>query len=126
MAEQPPRDVINWFDIPVSDLDRAARFYGAILGGVTLERYRTPSIAGALFPEGGVTGTLLQGEGFVPGHGGSVVYLNGGDDLDTILGRVAGAGGAVLLPKTPIGGDRGYFAYFEDTEGNRIGLHSRG
>lgn len=126
MTEQPPRHMINWFDIPVSDLDRAARFYGDILGGVTLERYRTPQIAGALFPEGGVTGTLLQGEGFVPGHQGSVVYLNGGDDLNGILGRVAGAGGRVLLPKTEIGGGRGYFAYFEDTEGNRVGLQSPG
>lgn len=125
MTAQAPHHTLNWFDIPVTDLDRAARFYGDLLG-VTLERYATPQIAGALFPAGGVTGTLLQGDGFVPGHHGSVVYLNGGDDLNGILGRVEDAGGTVLLPKTAIGGGRGYFAYFEDTEGNRVGLQSPG
>jgi uncharacterized protein len=43
--------------------------------------------------------------------------------FNDMLQRVEHAGGKILLPKTPISGDRG-FAYFEDTEGNRIGLHS--
>ncbi len=118
-------NALNWFDIPVTDLDRATAFYDAILG-VTLMRYSAPGIEGALFPPAEVTGTLLKGEGFVPSHDGSVVYLNGGDDLSAILGRVRAAGGAVLLDKTEISGGRGFFAYFEDTEGNRIGLNSTG
>ena len=32
----------------------------------------------------------------------------------------------MLLGKTEISGGRGFFAYFEDTEGNRIGLNSAG
>lgn len=123
---QPFGNSINWFDIPVSDLDRATTFYSEILDS-TLERYEGNGIEGALFPcSGAACGTLLKGESFVPSHQGSVVYLNGGSDLTTILSRVAGAGGKVLLEKTEIGGGRGSFAYFEDTEGNRVGLHSSG
>ncbi len=122
---EPVQNALNWFDIPVADLDRATTFYNEILGE-TLERYSGPGIEGALFPAPGVGGTLIQGEGFTPSYQGSIVYLSGGNDLNTVLNRVAGAGGRVLLEKTEIGGDRGFFAYFEDTEGNRVGLHSVG
>lgn len=119
-------NAISWFDIPVLDMDRATKFYSEILGEA-LERYQGNGIVGALFPCGGTAcGTLLKGEGFTPGYQGSVVYLNGGSDLNTILERVEGAGGKVLLEKTEIGGSRGSFAYFEDSEGNRVGLHSVG
>lgn len=117
-------NIANWFDIPVTDLDRAGRFYGVLIGQ-ELMRYEAPGIEGALFPAAGVTGTLLKGDGFVPGHQGSVVYLDGGNDLSTILDRVEPAGGKILQPKTEINEDRGYFAYFEDSEGNRVGLHSK-
>jgi len=52
------------------------------------------------------------------------VYLNGGADLALMLARVEGAGGSIAVPKTEIGSDFGFFAYFIDTEGNRVGLHS--
>jgi len=56
---------------------------------------------------------------------GSKVYLNGGENLDTVLNRVNTAGGKVVLPKTPIGdGSMGYIGIFEDTEGNHVSLHS--
>lgn len=121
---QISENAVNWFDIPVSDLDRATTFYSEILGA-TLERYSGPGIEGALFPCGGTAcGTLFKAEGFIPSHQGSVVYLNGGSDLGTVLSRVEGAGGKILLEKTEIGDGRGFFAYFEDTEGNRVGLQS--
>ncbi len=100
-------NVVNWFDIPVTDLDRAMRFYGEVVG-LPLQRYETEGIAGALFPAEGVTGTLLLGDGFTPSHQGSVVYLNPGPDLNHMLERVEHAGGKILLPKTPIPGDRGF------------------
>ena len=55
---------------------------------------------------------------------GTVLYLNGGDDLQVSLNRVEGAGGHVLIPKTLISPEVGYFAQFLDTEGNRVGLYS--
>jgi uncharacterized protein len=120
-----PANIAIWFDIPVDDLDRAMRFYEQVIGS-PLQRYSAPSIEGALFPERGVTGTLLKGEGFVPGTNGSVIYLDGGSDLSSMLERAGLAGGRVLLPKTEIEGDRGFFAYFLDSEGNRVGIHSTG
>lgn len=75
---------------------------------------------------GGVGGAILQGEGMDPMGNGIMVYINGGDDLSTILDRVESAGGKILLPKTEIGQDMGFYAMFNDTEGNRLGLHSMG
>ncbi len=118
-------NIVNWFDIPVEDLDRAMSFYAEVIAE-PLQRYSAPGLEGALFPARGVTGTLLKGDSFIPGKDGSVVYLDGGEDLEPMLWRAEQAGGKVLLPKTEIGGGRGYFAYFEDSEGNRIGLHSTG
>jgi uncharacterized protein len=70
------------------------------------------------------TGCLVKGEGYVPGKQGVVICLNGGDDLSTVLARVAKAGGKVLLDKMFLSKEAGHIAYFLDTEGNKIGLHS--
>jgi uncharacterized protein len=53
-----------------------------------------------------------------------LVYFTS-EDIDTELSRVEDAGGKVLRKKTEINPDTGYMAYFTDTEGNRIALHSR-
>ncbi|MGV3623316.1 MAG: VOC family protein [Archangium sp.] len=119
------QNAVRWFDIPVADLDRATKFYERITES-KLVRYGTDQITGAMFAVKGVSGTLIKGHSFVPSQEGSIVYLDGGDDLSVVLSRVPDAGGKVLLPKTPIGEGRGFFAYFLDTEGNRVGLHSLG
>lgn len=118
-------NIAAWFDIPVADLDRAVQFYEEVIGK-PLQRYSAPGIEGALFPERGVTGTLLKGNDFAPSKKGCVVYFDGGSDLAPMLKRAEQAGGKVLLPKTEIPGGRGFFAYFEDSESNRIGIHSVG
>jgi predicted enzyme related to lactoylglutathione lyase len=56
---------------------------------------------------------------------GVVLYLNGDPDLDNVLNKVEGAGGKVVMPKVSIG-DNGFMAFFIDTEGNKMGLHSNG
>jgi predicted enzyme related to lactoylglutathione lyase len=53
-----------------------------------------------------------------------LIYLNGGDDLDVVLSKVEQAGGKIILPKTGIG-PHGFMAHFEDSEGNKVALHSR-
>jgi uncharacterized protein YndB with AHSA1/START domain/predicted enzyme related to lactoylglutathione lyase len=74
-------------------------------------------------PHGG--GALIQGGGRQPTAHGTVVYFNGGADLDTVLNRVESAGGTVAMPKTG-DGQNGYVAFFIDTEGSRVGLQSKG
>jgi predicted enzyme related to lactoylglutathione lyase len=124
---QPASNRITWFEIPVTDMNRASKFYGEILGE-SLEP--GPGMDGFLMtmfpPTSGVNGALVQGETYMPSGQGAVVYLNGGDDLTTVLNRVDGAGGKALSEKIDIGEGNGFCAYFEDTEGNRIGLHSVG
>jgi hypothetical protein len=68
---------------------------------------------------------LLTGDGNKPNAEGTLVYLNGGDDLNIPLNRVETAGGKVLMPKTSIG-ENGNMAIFMDTEGNRVAFHSMG
>jgi predicted enzyme related to lactoylglutathione lyase len=115
----------NWIEIPVADMKRAKRFYGELLG-VALNGMQMGSNDYALFEvkDRFNTGCLVKGKGYVPSKQGVVVYLNGGDDLSTVLARVAKAGGKVLLEKTFLSKEAGHIAYFVDTEGNKIGLHS--
>ena len=68
-------NIANWFDIPVEDLERAMRFYAEVIAE-PLQQYSAPGLEGALFPDRGVTGTLLKGDSFIPGKDGSVVYLD--------------------------------------------------
>lgn len=119
------QNVINWFEIPVADFDRASRFYGAVLDA-SLEAMDMDGTRMGMFPSDGrnVSGAIVHGEDYVPGTQGTLVYLAGGDDLSPMLARVAAAGGEVIVPKTRISPEFGWFALFIDTEGNRVGLHS--
>jgi predicted enzyme related to lactoylglutathione lyase len=76
-----------------------------------------------LMVEDGVGFGIVQGDGYTPSTEGTVVYLNGGEDLALPLGKVEAAGGKVLSPKQGIG-ENGFMAFFQDTEGNKVGLHS--
>ncbi len=120
-----PGRLINWFDIPVLDIERAATFYSTILGVELTHHEAQPDIVMKWFPldEEHGSGGLIQGGGQKPSSEGTVVYFNAGDDVDPVLNRVQAAGGRVLMAKS---GDEktGYVAVFIDTEGNRVGLHS--
>ena len=119
---------LNWFQIPATDMARAKAFYETICG-FSLEKLESPpTIEMWGFPadwrSGEIGGAVVAGEGAVPSATGTVVFLNGNPDLQTVLDRVEGAGGTIMMPKTPIGMDAGYFAMIADTEGNTVGLHS--
>lgn len=118
---------INWFEIPATDIERAGKFYGEILGTPLSDYPAGPGMKMKMFPaEDGTGGAVMQGDGYNPSDSqGTVIYLNGGDDLSTVLNRVEGAGGKIALPKSGIG-ENGFIAFFIDTEGNKVGLHSMG
>ena len=89
------KNAINWFDIPVKDFDRAKSFYEEVLD-TTMETQSMPGMKMAFFPadwENGIGGGLAYGEGYEPSDKGSLIYLNGGDDLSIPLARVEEAGG---------------------------------
>ena len=111
---------VFWFDIAVADLERAMAFYGAIFDVTLTAQPGMGETQVAMLPG---MGTLVQGGDYVSGPNGVLVYLDADPDLQIILDRVVSAGGKVTLPKTSLG-DHGFMAYFEDTECNKIGLHS--
>ena len=120
-------NAVNWFEIPVTDFKRAKKFYSKIYDFEMPEMAMGESTMGFLLHDaekGGIGGAIVQGLNYVPSKEGSKVYLNGGEDLKTVLDRVEGAGGKVIMAKTQITPEYGYFAVFEDTEGNEISLHS--
>ena len=122
-----PEHAITWFEIPVTDFDRARTFYSAILEFTMPERQMGPNRMGILPYQKSTNGAaIVQGDTYVPSKQGCLGYLNAGADLSEILARVEPAGGKVLTGKTLIQADVGCYAVFEDTEGNRIGLHSSG
>jgi hypothetical protein len=120
------KNAINWFEIPVTDFSRAKKFYETILG-VEIMEVPFPNGKYGMLPadmqNGGVGGGLMQSEGFNPSMDGTVVYLNGGEDLSLPLSKVETAGGKIVMTKTSIG-QNGFMAHFTDTEGNRVALHS--
>ncbi len=120
------KNAINWFEIPVLDIQKAKAFYQTILAA-DIRVMEVMGMKTAFFPadieNGSVGGCLMEGNGYEPSAKGSLVYLNAGPDLSVALSRVEAAGGKILLPKTAIG-KNGFMAYIMDTEGNKVGLHS--
>jgi hypothetical protein len=119
------KNYINWFEIPVLNLQRAASFYCHIYG-IEMDITEMNEYSMALFPaENGIGGALVMGQGCIPSELGPLIYLNGGNDLSSVLNKIEEAGGRVIMEKTKINDDAGYFALFIDTEGNKLALNSK-
>lgn len=119
------KNALNWFEIPVTDFARAKRFYEQVLGGPVHTEVMGGITMGFLpCDQGSVGGAICAGDQYRPSMDGTVVYLNGGDDLSAPLARVTTAGGKVIMPKTLITEEIGSMAFFVDTEGNKVALHS--
>ena len=116
---------ISLFEIPAIDMTRAINFYQTILD-IHIEKMEMPGMEIGVWPYEGqmVSGVLMKEEGLKPSSDGVTIYLNGGDNLQTILDKVEGAGGTIIVPKTAHADESGFFALFLDTEGNKLGLNS--
>jgi uncharacterized protein len=116
---------VVWVDIPVRDLDRAIRFYSAVLGS-PVRKQEYPGMSIGLFPgeDPDVSGCLYSKDGEDPSDKGLLIYLNAQGRLDEAIAAVEATGGKVLQPKHQIG-PHGFRAVILDSEGNRLALHSR-
>ncbi len=114
---------VSWFEIPATNFDRAVQFYNGLFG-IQMHTMDMMGTQMGMFPAEGGGGAIVAGEGYTPTTDGTLVYLNGGDDLNNTLNKVEGLGGSILVPKTNIGDNMGHFAIFIDTEGNKVALHS--
>lgn len=122
------KNIINWFEIPAADFDRAKSFYEYILE-CDMEVQDMQGVKMGMLPyeigSGKVSGAVCSGDGYQPGMSGPLLYLNGNPNLQSILDRIPSAGGQVVVPKTRITEEIGHFAIFMDTEGNKMALHSQ-
>jgi len=119
------QNLINWFEIPATDFKRALSFYKEILG-VEIKETEMFGTKMGFFPTDGtnVSGAIVQGEDYKPSTDGILAYLNGGNDLQTVLDKVELNNGKIIVPKTQISPEMGYFGIFIDTEGNKMAVHS--
>ncbi|HUF47981.1 MAG TPA: VOC family protein [Vicinamibacterales bacterium] len=122
MAEQ---NSVNWFEIPVTDLGRAKAFYEQVFG-VSLAPMDMGPASMAMFPmtpgAPHAAGCLIKTDGYTPSHAGTVVYFAVAD-IEGTLAKASSNGGSTVVPKMSIG-EHGFIGQLQDTEGNRVGLHS--
>lgn len=117
-------NTIVWADIPVTDMDRARAFYGAVLqADITLMDGTDGAVALLPGGTGEVTGDLALSEDRRPSADGCTIYLNSNGDAAGMMARALAGGGEVLVPVTFMGEMIGSIGFFKDSEGNRIGVH---
>ena len=123
--ENNMNNLISIVEIPTADFSRAVKFYQTILG-LAIEEMEMDGNQMGVLPneEGTVNVVLVKGKDYKPTTDGALLYLNAGEDLQAMLDKVEKNGGQVILPKTEISPEMGYFALFIDTEGHKLGLHS--
>ncbi len=120
-------NVINWFEVPASDIDRAVKFYCTIFGYESMQKMNFGGFEMAFFPaeQGSLGGALCKGSSYKPAQEGVTIYFNANPDLSAALSKVETAGGQIILPKRIITEEYGYMAVIIDTEGNKVALHSQ-
>ena len=121
-------NALNWFEIPVTDMARAKHFY-QVAFSLHMEDMNMPGMEMTGFPgemgNGKVSGCLVKSEYHKPSVDGITIYLNANPDMKDVLKRIQSEGVQVIMGKTLITPEIGYMAFFIDSEGNRIGLHSQ-
>ena len=117
---------LNWFEIPVTDMQRAVSFYEAVFGikigvqdfgGVLMGFFSRPSNVEV------PSGALMKYESYIPSQEGALLYFFA-DDITGCLERISTAGGTIVQNKTQISEEHGFMGVFIDSEGNRVALHS--
>lgn len=119
-------NTVCWVDIPVTNLERAIKFYSAVLAKPVSKQAAGPGFEFGLLPheENNVSGCLTAMDDSKPSENGPLVYLSVNGRLDDAIVQAGKNGGTVLKPKHAIG-PHGFRAVIRDTEGNRIALHSQ-
>ncbi|SMP15028.1 hypothetical protein SAMN06265375_10225 [Muriicola jejuensis] len=121
--------MVGWFEIPVTDMDRARKFYEEVFD-LKIQVQDLNELQMGIFPfaegKSGAWGALVKHPDFYhpSTSDGPLLYFSS-KDVKIQADRVDRAGGKLLQPKKLISEGVGYMALFVDSEGNRIALHSR-
>jgi uncharacterized protein len=118
-------NTIVWASIPATDLERARKFYSAVLQAETIS---PPGMEGiAILPgdqdPGTVNADITVSENQRPSTEGCTIYLDSKGDPEGMMERAVAAGGKVLMPVSDMGEMVGFIGFFLDSEGNKIGVH---
>ena len=114
------------FEIPADDVERAQHFYRSAFGWhldsmpemqYTLVRTTPTTEQGIPSEPGAINGGMLRRQGPI----NTPVITVDVDDIDQALETISSLGGSTVIGKQPVA-DMGFAAYFNDSEGNLIGL----
>ena len=134
--------IISWFEIPAKDFERALSFYREAFG-ISIDIFMFNNVQHGVFrvEDKEISGAIVD-QNDMPGKNvGPVIFFNANPDMLEIIERIKENGGEIILskslikntisedgtaiiPKTLIDNNVGYYAYFYDTEGNKMGLYS--
>lgn len=120
-------NALNWFEIPVADLERAKKFYETIFD-MEMRKMEVGENLLYVFPTSaepsGVSGAIIKDENAISSMDGITMYLNANPSIDAVIARIEDAGGKILIPKQQVSPEVGFVAYFNDSEGNRLAIHA--
>jgi predicted enzyme related to lactoylglutathione lyase len=117
-------ELVNWLEIPVLDMERARRFYEAVLDCKIVDM----EVGDEIYPcipnknDDGFSGALVQYDFRKPGNDGPLVYLTASPDVETMVKRILEAGGSIIKERTEIAPGFGFFSMFRDSEGNTLAI----
>ena len=122
------KNPIGWVEIPVTDLDRAEKFYTDFFGLELSRQEERMGVTMSWFPMDmdsyGSAATLIKGDAHKPSSDGALVYFTApGGTVDAALEKASEQGVEVVTPKVDTG-KHGFYAVIKDSEGNRIAIHS--
>lgn len=115
--------MINWFEIPTTDLARARHVYQQVLETELLSLMILDTER-SIFPysKPGTGGALIKSAMFIPLCQGSLVYRYTAN-LAAVLQRVVFNSGQVILAPEILANNIGTIALLIDCEDNRVGFH---
>jgi predicted enzyme related to lactoylglutathione lyase len=115
-----PSKASAWFEIPVTDMDRARTFYASVLqNDLVLEESGPNPIAMFTAQDRMASGHVYPGKPAAPGTG-PTIHLSVAAPIEDAMERVTLNGGQVVSPAIPI--PVGTFAYCLDPDGNSFAL----
>lgn len=116
-------DLVGWFDMPVSNLERAVTFYQAVIGReVKIEAYEQFRF-GIFAHSDKNAGCLVPTDKPITGENTIMIYLNVDGRIRDAVAKTLSLEGTVVEDVHPIG-PYGFRAIIIDTEGNKVALHS--
>ncbi|MBK9731190.1 MAG: VOC family protein [Chitinophagaceae bacterium] len=122
------KNALNWFEIPALDFQRAQNFYETVFEFqmpviINEENFKMGLLPADAAAVGGAI--VWNTNSYKPSSTeGVLIYLNANPDLEIMQHRIEKAGGKIVITKRQISPQFGFMAIFNDSEGNRLALHS--